>query len=205
MITVDKNDLRWQRTKNQIKAGFIKELDRRPYSQLTITRLVKAAKISRRAFYLHYQDKADLLRHLETGLLQQLQDAFSEDHQRFRHALDNQEILWQQNYLFLTSVFTTINHERQLFRALMSNNGDPLFTQQMWQLISTEIDNRAALYNAHLTAKIPNRYAKVLIVDALIGLVQSWLNNPHPESVEHFSQIVTASQFIAPFDLLEKN
>lgn len=202
---MDKNDLRWQRTKSQIKSGFIKELEKRPYSQITITGLVKTTKISRRTFYLHYQDKADLLHRLEDSLLQQLQAAFNEDHQRFRHALDNQKILWQQNYLFLTSVFTTINHERQLFRVLMSNNGDPLFTQQMWQLISTEIDNRAVLYNAHLTAKIPNRYAKVLIVDALIGLVQSWLNNPHPESVEHFSRIVTASQFIAPFNLLEKN
>lgn len=202
---MDENDLRWQRTENRIKLGFIKELDKRPYSQLTITALVKTTRISRRAFYLHYQDKADLLHRLEDKLLQQLRAAFTEDHRRFLHALDNQEVLWQQNYLFFTSVFTTINNERQLFRVLMSNNGDPLFTQQMWRLVSAEIDTRAILYNAHLTAKIPSRYAKVLIVDALIGLVQSWLNNPHPESVAHFSRIVTASQFIAPFNLLEKN
>ena len=131
--------------------------------------------------------------------------AFSEDHQYFLQDLKNKQALWQQYTILLTTVLTLINRERQLFRVLLSANGDAPFKQQLWKLVADEIDTRVDLYNAPFTDKLPRHYALVMIVDGLIGLIEAWLNNPHPESVEHFSQILTASQLIAPLNLLEEN
>lgn len=200
-----KNDLRWRRTHEQIKQSFIKELTRQPFEQLTVNSLITTAKISRRAFYLHYLDKYDLRSQLEEGLINQLNAAFDKDHQHFLKDLQNKEALWQEYTVLLTNVLTLIDHERQLFRVLLSPNGDPHFRQQLWQLVAKEIDTRVSLYDAHFTDKLPCHYAKVMIVDGLIGLVEAWLNNPHPEGVEHFSRILTASQLIAPLGLLEEN
>lgn len=55
-MTASKNDLRWRRTHEQIKLGFIKELSQQPFEQLTISALIKTAGISRRAFYMHYAE-----------------------------------------------------------------------------------------------------------------------------------------------------
>lgn len=204
-MTTSKNDLRWRRTHERIKQGFIRELTHQSFEQLTISSLIKTAKISRRAFYMHYADKYALRAQLEDELVQQLKAAFDEDHQHFLQDLKNKQALWQQYTVLLTSVLTLINRERQLFRVLLSANGDPHFKQQLWKLIADEIDTRVELYNAHFTDKLPRHYALVMIVDGLISLIEAWLNNPHPESVEHFSQILTASQLIAPLNLLEEN
>lgn len=204
-MATSKNDLRWRRTHEQIKQGFISELTHHSFEQLTISSLIKTSKISRRAFYMHYTDKYDLRARLEEELVQQLKDAFNEDHQHFLQDLENKQALWQQYTILLTNVLTLINHERRLFRVLLSINGDAHFKQRLWQLIADEIDTRVTLYHAHFTDKLPRQYALVMIVDGLIGLIEAWLNNPHPESVEHFSQILTASQLIAPLNLLEEN
>lgn len=204
-MTASKNDLRWRRTHEQIKQGFIEELKRQPFEQLTISSLIKTAKISRRAFYLHYTDKYDLRRQLEEALINQLNRAFDEDHQNFLQDLRNKQALWQQYNVLLTNVLNLISQERQLFRVLLSANGDAHFKQQIWELTAEEIDTRVTLYNAHFTDKLPRHYALVMIVDGLMGLILAWLNNPHPESVAHFSQILTASQLIAPLNLLEEN
>lgn len=204
-MTVSKNDLRWRRTHEQIKQGFINELTHRSFEQLTISTLIKTAKISRRAFYMHYADKYDLREQLESHLIARLKAAFEEDHRHFLHDLNNQQALWKQYTILLTNVLTLINQERQLFRVLLSTNGDAHFYKQLWDLVASEIDTRVTLYHAHFTDKLPRHYALVMIVDGLMGLILAWLNNPHPESVEHFSQILTASQLIAPLNLLEED
>lgn len=204
-MTVSKNDLRWQRTHEQIKQSFITELTHQSFEQLTISTLIKTAKISRRAFYMHYADKYDLRQQLEEHLVTQLTTAFDEDHQHFLHDLSNQQALWKQYTILMTNALTLINQERQLFRVLLSANGNAHFYKQLWNLIANEIDTRVALYHAHFTDKLPRHYALVMIVDGLMGLILAWLNNPHPESVEHFSQILTASQLIAPLNLLEED
>ncbi|MBB1100214.1 MAG: hypothetical protein HDT49_03655 [Lactobacillus sp.] len=55
--------------------------------------------------------------------------AFSEDHQHFLQDLKNKQALWQQYTILLTTVLTPINRERQLFRVLLSANGDAHFKQ----------------------------------------------------------------------------
>lgn len=204
-MTVSKNDLRWRRTHEQIKQGFIKELIHQSFEQLTISTLIQTAKISRRAFYMHYADKYDLREQLESHLIARLRAAFEEDYRHFLHDLNNQQALWKQYTVLLTNVLILINQERQLFRVLLSTNGDAHFYKQLWDLVASEIDTRVTLYHAHFTDKLPRHYALVMIVDGLMGLILAWLNTPHPESVEHFSQILTASQLIAPLSLLEED
>ena len=196
------NDLRWQRTHEQIKLAFIHELRRKNFNQVTVTSLIKTAKISRRAFYLHYQDKFDLLKQLEQSLVKQLTTAFSVDHRHFLNSFTDKSALWQQNYFFLTNVLTLIDQERPLFKALLSKRGDPQFTEQLWDLTAQELDTRIDLYHAHFTDQIPAKYAQVLIVDGIIGMVKAWIANPHPESVKNFSRILTNSQLVAPLNLI---
>lgn len=202
---MNQNDLRWRRTSKKIQLGLIKELTNKDFNHLTVAGLIKAAGISRRAFYLHYIDKFDLLNQTEEVLITKLKIAFADDHQHFLTHLDNQSDLWQQNYLFITNVLTLINQEREIFRVLISSNGDPKFTQQLRKLLSKEIDNRIKLYHAHFSNQIPQEYAKVLIVGEIIDLVTTWLNSPHPVSITNFAKILTASQLIAPLNLLEQD
>lgn len=123
---------------------------------MTISALIKTAGISRRAFYMHYADKYDLRAQLEESLIQQLETAFEKDHEHFLQGLKNQQALWQKYTVLLTNVLILINQERQLFRVLLSANGDAHFIQRLRDLAAGEIGTRVTLYHAHFTDQLPH-------------------------------------------------
>ena len=104
----------------------------------------------------------------------------------------------------MNGIIGAIDQERDLYKVLFSNNGDQRFWQKLRAILTKEIRSRAQLYNVHLTDKIPSYYAQELLIDGLLSLIRAWIDNPHPESVEHFSKILNFSQMLAPIDLLEK-
>lgn len=204
-MTTNTNDLRWQRSQEKIKRALVEELQIKSFDHLTVAAIVKRAHMSRRTFYLHYEDKFDLLKHLEDDLVTEIKRAFNHDQEHFKRLLDDRPALWQQNYLLINQTLQVIDQERKLCQVLLSANGDPHFREISWHLVTDEINARIQLYHAHFSSRIPKQYAEELITAGVIGLIQAWLNNPHPESVDHFSQILTDSQLIAPLDLLEKD
>lgn len=52
---------RYQKTDQLIKDVFIELVETRGYSNVTVKDIVTRAKINRNSFYLHYQDKEDLI------------------------------------------------------------------------------------------------------------------------------------------------
>lgn len=56
-----KEDRRTKYTKQVIKDSFLKLLNKKSYTQLTVTELCRLAEINRGTFYLHYYDLEDVL------------------------------------------------------------------------------------------------------------------------------------------------
>ena len=138
----------------------------------------------------------------ENHIISQFKTVIETNHQAFNPNLNDLASVQQQSFTILKQVLRVVNHHRNLIRVLLSDNGDPRFKNQLSTLLGDEISLRIRLYQAHLTSRIPHRYAMEILVSGLFNLIVSWVNNLHPESVEHFAQILTTSRLIAPLDLL---
>jgi len=57
-----KVDLRVHKTRNAIHEALLKLLGRRSFARITVNALCEEAQISRRTFYMHFNDKYDLLK-----------------------------------------------------------------------------------------------------------------------------------------------
>lgn len=57
-----KEDLRVIKTKQAIKESFIELVEVRGYNRVSVTDIIKKANINRNTFYLHYENKDDLVR-----------------------------------------------------------------------------------------------------------------------------------------------
>lgn len=57
----NKFDLRFTKTEYLIKSEFIKLLERKQFSDISVSEICKYALCSRNAFYAHYANKDDLL------------------------------------------------------------------------------------------------------------------------------------------------
>lgn len=58
--TVNENDLRVVKTRENIETVFMELLDKEDFSSITVAQIVKACRISKGTFYYHYEDKFDL-------------------------------------------------------------------------------------------------------------------------------------------------
>jgi len=63
-----KDDLRVEKTIHAIEKAFFKNLEYRNFAQITVNALCEEAQISRRTFYLHFNDKYDLLKFCLTSV-----------------------------------------------------------------------------------------------------------------------------------------
>lgn len=71
---MNKNDLRFIKTEENIVASFLKILEKEDFSVITITEICQLARCSRNTFYLHYQTKDELMNNIVNEVLLHLSD-----------------------------------------------------------------------------------------------------------------------------------
>jgi len=64
----EKTDLRIRRTKKSIRDAFFELIDENGFDSVTVKDITDRALISRNTFYLHYEDKFDLLNKISNEL-----------------------------------------------------------------------------------------------------------------------------------------
>ena len=65
----EKTDLRIRRTKKSIRDAFFELIDENGFDSVTVKDITDRALISRNTFYLHYEDKFDLLNKISNELM----------------------------------------------------------------------------------------------------------------------------------------
>ncbi|HPI99550.1 MAG TPA: TetR/AcrR family transcriptional regulator [Enterococcus sp.] len=65
-------DVRVQRTMKKITQALIVLLKEKNLGEITVKEIITKAKISRGTFYLHYQDKNDLIQKLKNNYFHQI-------------------------------------------------------------------------------------------------------------------------------------
>lgn len=104
-------DARVRYTRMIIEQCFLKLLQEKPVSKITVTELCDCAMINRATFYKHYQDIPQLLEKLEEDLFDQIREMFNGQ-------AENMESL-------LLDMMHYTKREWERFMALGSENGDP--------------------------------------------------------------------------------
>lgn len=61
-----------EKTKENIQKSFLQLLKEQPFMKVSVRDITAFAKINRGTFYLHYEDKFDLLHQIEDNLLKDL-------------------------------------------------------------------------------------------------------------------------------------
>ena len=74
-MTVNKSDLRVQRTRRSIREAMIDLILNNPYEEITVRNIAKHAGVGFKTFYRHYRDKSDLMRDIHEEILVEAQGA----------------------------------------------------------------------------------------------------------------------------------
>ena len=127
----EKTDLRVLKTRKAIKDAFLTLIQTKGYNRITIQDIADEAMINRNTFYLHYVDIIDLMESLCRDSIDQLNVCIN---------LEIKDIDEMSEELFasiLTETFKVIETDIEFFKAMLSENGYPNFSNYLKEALKS--------------------------------------------------------------------
>lgn len=132
----EKTDLRIRRTKKSIRDGFFELIDENGFDSVTVKDITDRALISRNTFYLHYEDKFDLLNKISNELMRKVYWRVSKDLIKIKDL----DFTIDCTAALLISIQRVIDEDRDLYRLLLTDPGTVVFSEKIEKTIRTALD-----------------------------------------------------------------
>ncbi|MBU9720188.1 MULTISPECIES: TetR/AcrR family transcriptional regulator [Bacillaceae] len=176
---IEKLDRRQKYTRKVLKESFIKRMQEKPLSAITIKEVCESADINRSTFYSHYKDIYDLAFQIEDNIIEDISATLSAyNYSKNEEALQMTEKLLEY-----------IAENRDSCQTLFSEHGDPRFQKKVMMLAHThllktlEVENTNVPYNSE--------YLSLYIANGSIHVVQHWLKSGMKESPKEIAELIT--------------
>lgn len=195
-----------KKAKVRLVEGLVKLIQETPFNQITINELSEASGTSRRTFYMHYSDKYDFLESIERELLLGIKQAAEKDSEALSEM--NGRPTSEMMYIFAQEAFYNLikytNDNREILRALFSENGDSKFTANLQQIMDNEVVRRFEIMHSSFGNVIPAEYARTIYSVVVMNAFAVWLAKDEPESPTEFADILGKIQIFSPFQFTKK-
>ncbi len=177
----EKNDRRVRYTKMVLKESFIKLLEKKDISQITIKEICENADINRATFYAHYADQYDLLRKIENELIDNV-SSYLADYVQNKTDINIVEIV--------EKILIYIKENAQLCKLLLSEKGDFTFQKRVMMLIYDK--NVRDLTNGTGISKEDAEYLYSFTISGCVGVIQKWLHEGMNKSTGTMAEMMVA-------------
>nr|WP_290443430.1 TetR/AcrR family transcriptional regulator C-terminal domain-containing protein [Sporolactobacillus kofuensis] len=144
------------------------------FNEITVKDIAKAAKIGRGTFYLHYVDKYDLLEKvIDEGLEATIDKFHPSDY------LSGENVMSERITQFILKLFTHFRENERFFRAMLFNEGIPMFRNRMQQRFLNKFHREMELLGLPDKGTDPTtmEILPIFVSTGMIGLVAWWFEN----------------------------
>jgi AcrR family transcriptional regulator len=165
-----KEDLRIIKTKQSIKDSFIELVKEKGYNKVSVTDIVNKANINRNTFYLHYEDKEDLIKQLlndsavKIGSLLGYADFLK--HTNFSN-ISELQIRWG-----LRIILKNMEDELDLFKTVLNDISLQGYFDHVLETMKLAIAELLDVNNPK--SNLVFEYT----MSGIFGLVKQWIKNP---------------------------
>ncbi|AAU23765.1 TetR/AcrR family transcriptional regulator [Bacillus licheniformis] len=192
-MTEQKKDRRVKRTKKMIRDALSELMKNKAFEEISVTDITKKADINRGTFYLHYEDKYDLLDQSEEEIIQEINKIAK----RSIHSMDvlNQDVI-DHPLTFVVDIFQYIKENEVFMKAVLGPKGPGSFRLKFKSVL---ISNLKRLKTAIRTDPIvPEDYLISYITGAHISVMQQWLENGMKETPHDMALILSKITGMGP-------
>lgn len=189
-----KTDRRIVRTKKVIRDALTDLIEEKGFELITVRDLTEKADINRGTFYLHYQDKYDLLKKSEDELIEGMRD--------FIHGITPggiiQSNLQEEPLPFLVKLFEYIEENARYMKLILGPNGDPSFQDRIKQFMKANFIDKIMKDLKEDELLVPVEYLMSYVTAAHLGVIQQWLESDMQQSPEEMALILVKISFFGP-------
>lgn len=175
--TGKKEDRRVRRTKKLLTQALTELLQQKQAKEITVKELTDLADMNRGTFYLYYRDVFDMLEKIRNEMFERLNTII---------ALHENEDVTAQTKPILLELFRFIAENREMWRVMLSPNGDMNFLHQLNEVLREKC---LKLYQATEQNEDEFDYRYSYVVFGSAGIIRAWVNRNCPESPEQMAEM----------------
>ncbi len=182
-MKTEKIDRRVKYTTLLLKESLIKLMKNYSISKISVKMLCEDADINRSTFYAHYNDQFDLLRQLEQEVITEFENYI--DMHTMTDPVDTVAILKQLLEYAAKNV--------DLFRVLLSENGDSEFQRDILSLAQRQIISN--LKSDQSLDPRTSEYLQRFIIAGALEILQKWIQDGTVESTQQMAELLSKLLF----------
>lgn len=188
-------DRRITRSKSAIKDALVLLLAEKEFSAITVSDIVNRANINRGTFYLHYQDKYDLLEQIQKDVLIDLSNISRQAKKRKVSGENNTDPLHRLILLLLEY----IRDHADVMTAILGLPGDESFAVRMRDLMEESFKQHIYPGLDIEKSQVPWNYMIAYLFNAHIGVIRCWLTAGCQEAPQEIAHILFLMSSSGPF------
>ncbi|QHT48744.1 TetR/AcrR family transcriptional regulator [Bacillus sp. SB49] len=189
------HDRRVIRTKKLIREALAELIGEKGFHAVSVRDITTRAAINRGTFYLHYQDKFDLLEQCEKEVFEEIEAVAEKvDLQEMKHFLATNKPL-----PFIVSLLDYIKENAAFMHAVLGPNGDVSFQLAFKDFLKTNVGREVLQTAKEEDRLVPYDYLLSYLVSAHLGVIQEWLETGTKESPEEISVYIARLSLLGPF------
>lgn len=190
-----KEDPRVIRTKQVILEALVILIEEKGIDAVTVKDITRKANINRGTFYLHYQDKTDLLEKTVGDIVEECQALLLQS-----NSLVIKEYVNSNNPpFFMVALFEYFHQNASLIRAFLSMKGDLSFQEQFKKIIwSNLFEKELSVHIKKDNLLVPGDYLVIYLISAHMGVIQHWLEKEQRETPQEMASILYHLSFRGP-------
>ena len=198
------NDERVIKTKKLIKIALSELIQEKGFDHVTITDLTQRANINRGTFYLHYQDKYDLLEKFENEVL----DDINTNAENFIKSIKDIDFLGEDfsNEIkpFINKVFTYIKENYIIMKVILGPKSDMRFQNKIKKALNILLTEKGwDNYFDSQNTFVSKNYFISYLVSAHIGVIRQWIDSGMNESAANMAEMISKMFFLGPFNSIK--
>ena len=198
------NDERVIKTKKLIKTALSELIQEKGFDHVSITDLTQRANINRGTFYLHYQDKYDLLEKFENEVL----DDINTNAENFIKSIKYIDFLGEDfsNEIkpFINKVFTYIKENYIIMKVILGPKSDMRFQNKIKKALNILLTEKGwDNYFDSQNTFVSKNYFISYLVSAHIGVIRQWIDSGMNESAENMAEMISKMFFLGPFNSIK--
>lgn len=178
------DDLRIFKTKKAIKKAFFDLVSEKTFEKVAISDIAEKAMINRATFYLHYQDKYDLLNNLENEVLNDIEKISFIVTRKYILTCTKQGLVFPH----VTKLLSYVEDNPKFFNLVADDSIGLPFYNKIGEKISKRIFDELPELKSNQTLW---KYMRNFIISAYSSIINQWIKNDMKESKEEIALLIT--------------
>ncbi len=198
-------DRRIRKTRAALKSALIELINEVGFDCITVNDICDRADINRGTFYLHYQDKFELIERVENEIIEGIQNTFTQ-------VMTDDVTLLMQNIqnppiMLIEHALKCISDNIDFFRTMQTGKGRyDIFIklQNAFEKFFKRIifSGEIGLVRKQPSVTIPEKFALAFLLGGISSIIEAWIKNEAMEPPKEIALMILKIRITSPLELL---